>query len=66
MSRTQARKTFTREDLADQTRGIECRKDALVIDEIPSAYKDIRTVMQDSSDLVEIVAELKQFLCVKG
>jgi tRNA-splicing ligase RtcB len=66
MSRTQARKTFTREDLADQTRGVECRKDASVIDEIPGAYKDIRTVMQDSSDLVEIVAELKQFLCVKG
>jgi tRNA-splicing ligase RtcB len=66
MSRTQARKTFTRKDLARQTEGVECRKDEGVIDEIPSAYKDIDTVMAAQSDLVEVVATLKQILCVKG
>jgi tRNA-splicing ligase RtcB len=66
MSRTKARKTFTREDLAFETAGVECRKDAGVIDEIPSAYKDIDAVMAAQSDLVEVVATLKQILCVKG
>ncbi len=66
MSRTQARKAFTRKDLALETAGIECRKDAGVIDEIPSAYKDIDEVMAAQSDLVDIVATLKQILCVKG
>ena len=66
MSRTQAKKHFTREDLERQTAGVECRKDAGVIDEIPSAYKDIEEVMRNQSDLVEVVAQLKQVVCVKG
>ncbi|MGI8638872.1 MAG: RtcB family protein [Pyrinomonadaceae bacterium] len=66
MSRTQAKKHFTREDLERQTAGVECRKDAGVIDEIPSAYKDIEEVMRNQRDLVEVVAQLKQVVCVKG
>lgn len=66
MSRSKARKTFTKEDLAAQTSGVECRKDVDVIDEIPGAYKPIEDVMANQSDLVEVVAELKQVLCVKG
>lgn len=66
MSRTEARKRFTAVDLEDQTRGVECRKDLGVLDEIPSAYKDIDKVMEDQSDLVTVVATLKQVLCVKG
>jgi len=66
MSRTQAKKSFSREDLERQTAGVECRKDAGVIDEIPSAYKDIDEVMRNQRDLVEVVAELKQVVCVKG
>ncbi|MEZ5307539.1 MAG: RtcB family protein [Pyrinomonadaceae bacterium] len=66
MSRTAANKRFTREDLEAQTKGVECRKDKGVIDEIPGAYKDIEEVMRNQSDLVEIVAELKQVVCVKG
>jgi tRNA-splicing ligase RtcB (3'-phosphate/5'-hydroxy nucleic acid ligase) len=66
MSRTQARKVFSREDLERQTEGVECRKDGGVIDEIPSAYKDIDAVMAAQVDLVDIVATLKQVLCVKG
>jgi len=66
MSRTAARKMFSREDLAKQTAGVECRKDEGVIDEIPASYKDIDAVMAAQSDLVEVVATLKQILCVKG
>lgn len=66
MSRGQAKKRFTTADLAAQTAGVECRKDAGVVDEIPGAYKDIATVLEQQRDLVEIVAELKQVICVKG
>ena len=66
MSRGEAKRRYSVEDLAAQTSGVECRKDADVIDEIPEAYKDIQQVMDNQSDLVEIVAELKQVLCVKG
>lgn len=66
MSRSMAKKMFTLEEFAAQTAGVECRKDADVIDEAPLAYKDIDTVMANQSDLVEIVATLKQVLCVKG
>jgi tRNA-splicing ligase RtcB (3'-phosphate/5'-hydroxy nucleic acid ligase) len=66
MSRTEARRRFTVADLRDQTEGVECRKDHGVIDEAPKAYKDIDKVMEQQRDLVEVVAELKQVLCVKG
>ncbi len=66
MSRGAAKKQFTTADLEAQTAGIECRKDADVIDEIPGAYKSIDEVMDNQSDLVEIVAELRQIVCVKG
>lgn len=66
MSRGEAKRTFTVDDLSAQTSGVECRKDADVIDEIPGAYKPIDEVMANQSDLVEVVAELKQVLCVKG
>jgi tRNA-splicing ligase RtcB len=66
MSRNQAKKLFTELDLAEQTAGVECRKDSDVIDEIPGAYKDIDEVMAAQSDLVETVHTLKQILCVKG
>ncbi|GIG70122.1 RtcB family protein [Phytomonospora endophytica] len=66
MSRTKARKLFGVEDLETQTAGVECRKDAGVVDEIPAAYKDIDVVMEQQKDLVEVVARLKQVVCVKG
>jgi tRNA-splicing ligase RtcB len=66
MSRSEARKRFTLRDLKDQTAGVECRKDSGVIDETPKAYKNIDSVMKQQQDLVEIVAELKQIVCVKG
>lgn len=66
MSRHQAKRQFTVEDLRIQTQGIECRKTCNVIDEIPAAYKDIHQVMSLQSDLVDIVHTLKQVLCIKG
>jgi tRNA-splicing ligase RtcB len=66
MSRGAAKRRFTRDDLIAQTRGVECRKDSGVIDEIPGAYKDLGTVMRQQSDLVESVARLTPVVCVKG
>ncbi len=66
MSRTEAKKRFTVEDHVAATRGVECRKDAGVIDETPMAYKDIDAVMAAQADLVDVVHTLKQVLCVKG
>ncbi len=66
MSRGEAKRTFTLEDHAKATEGVECRKDAEVIDETPGAYKDIDAVMAAQTDLVEIVHTLKQVVCVKG
>ena len=66
MSRTKAKKEFTVEDVIEQTKGVECRKDSKIIDEIPGAYKPIEKVMANQADLVEVVATLKQIICVKG
>ena len=66
MSRGEAKRRFSVKDLAQQTEGVECRKDSGVVDEIPGAYKSIERVMADQSDLVEIVTELKQVMCIKG
>ena len=66
MSRTQARKRFSLEEHAAATRGVECRKDAAVIDETPGAYKPIDAVMAAQRDLVEVVHTLRQVVCVKG
>lgn len=66
MSRGQAKRTYTVADLAAQTAGVECRKDQGVVDEIPAAYKDLSQVIAEQRDLVEVVAHLKQVVCVKG
>ncbi len=66
MSRGEAKRRFSTRDLEAQTSGVECRKDAGVLDEIPGAYKPIGEVIEKSRDLVEVVAGLKQIICVKG
>ena len=66
MSRTAAKKQFSLEDHAAATQGVECRKDAGVLDETPGAYKDIEAVMAAQADLVDIVHTLRQVVCVKG
>jgi tRNA-splicing ligase RtcB len=66
MSRTEAKKRFTIEDHEKATLGVECRKDAEVIDETPAAYKSIDAVIAAQADLIDVVHTLKQVLCVKG
>ena len=66
MSRAEAKRRFTIEDHRRLTEGVECRKDADVIDETPAAYKSIEAVMAAQSDLVEVVHTLHQVVCVKG
>lgn len=66
MSRGAARRQFSVADLQAQTEGVECRKDAGVIDEIPGAYKDLDTVMAQQTDLVRVEHRLRTVLCVKG
>ena len=66
MSRTQAKAQFNAADMMPQTRGVECRKDEGVVDEIPGAYKNIDEVMRHAGQLVEIEHTLKQVICVKG
>lgn len=66
LSRTEAKRRFSVQDMVEQTSGIECRKDKGVVDEIPAAYKDIDSVMAHQDDLVEVVHTLRQIVCVKG
>lgn len=66
MSRTEAKRRFTLDDHAKATEGVECRKDAEVIDETPGAYKDIDAVMAAQIDLVDVVHTLRQVICAKG
>ena len=66
MSRTAARQRFSLKDHAKAVQGIECRRDKAVLDETPAAYKPIDDVMKAQRDLVEVVHELRQLVCVKG
>jgi tRNA-splicing ligase RtcB len=66
LSRTAARKQYTMSDLDNAMRGIEFRRSSVLLDEIPSAYKNIDEVMANARDLVEVKHVLKQFVNVKG
>jgi tRNA-splicing ligase RtcB len=65
-SRTEARRRFTMEDFEREMLGIEWRREKVLLDEIPSAYKDIDQVMEYSRDLVRIEHTLRQIVNVKG
>ncbi len=66
MSRGEARRRFTMEDLEKRMEGITCRIRPSILDEHPDSYKDIDQVMERSGDLVTIQHELRQVLNVKG
>ncbi len=66
MSRSRAKRVFTLDEHIAATAGVECRKDASVIDETPGAYKDIDAVMAAQASLVSVKHALKQIVCVKG
>ncbi|MDZ5622045.1 RtcB family protein [Nocardioides sp. HM23] len=78
MSRAKAKRTFTLDELAAQTAGVECRKDAVIAlagrvaraarrGRIETgAYKDLEPVIEAKTDLVEVVSRLTTLMCVKG
>jgi tRNA-splicing ligase RtcB len=66
LSRTQARRQYTMSDLDRAMQGIEFRRSSVLLDEIPSAYKNIDEVMEHARDLVEIKHVLTQFVNIKG
>jgi tRNA-splicing ligase RtcB len=68
LSRTAAKRQFTPADLAAQMgdRAWQAGQAAALVDEIPSAYKDIDEVMAAQRDLVEVVHTLTQVLNYKG
>ena len=67
LSRTAARRTLTVESLNEAMAGKAWNEDAAtLLDEHPSAYKDIDQVMADQSDLVEVLHTLTQVLNYKG
>ncbi len=66
MSRTAARQKFKEEDIERETKGIECRKDRGILDELPSAYKSIDEVMENQKDLTSAIHQLRQIICIKG
>jgi tRNA-splicing ligase RtcB len=67
-SRTQAKRELRANDLARRMEGITWLADraTALLDEHPSAYKDIDAVMDAQRDLVEPVHTLKQVLNYKG
>lgn len=65
-SRNEARKRFTYENLEERMKGIEWRHSERLLDEIPDAYKDIETVMEDSKSLVTPFHTLHQLVNMKG
>jgi tRNA-splicing ligase RtcB len=65
-SRTKARAMYTMDDLRQAMAGIEYRHSSVLLDEIPSAYKDIDEVMAHARELVDVKYTLKQFVNVKG
>jgi len=68
MSRAEAKRRHTAADLRAQMQGRAWQSSMAdrLIDEIPSAYKDIDEVMAAQRDLVEVVHTLRQVLNYKG
>jgi len=67
-SRSAAKRFFTPNDLVEQMAGRTWQTNSSInlVDEIPSAYKDIDEVMAAQSDLVEVEHVLHQVLNYKG
>lgn len=68
LSRGDAKRQLDKAGLKEQMKGKTWNADAAgsLIDEDPRAYKDIRQVMADQSDLTEVVHVLSQVLNYKG
>jgi tRNA-splicing ligase RtcB len=68
MSRTDARRSVTLSDLAQQMSGVwfDHRRAKKLRDEAPAAYKDIRRVMRAQRELTRIDRRLRPVLSYKG
>lgn len=68
MSRGDARRRTTRNEFMRLMEGVffDLGKAAKLVDESPSAYKDIRKVMKAQKELVKIIRELRPILSYKG
>ena len=69
MSRTKAKATLNLEEqqkILDEQGIIHAVRNKCNLDEAPGSYKDIKTVMEEQKDLVDIVVELKPMAVVKG
>lgn len=72
LSRAEFNRTFTVEECDKAMEGIvfgrwsKNRKGRVDLSEAPQAYKDIDTVMESQSDLVEVVVKLKPLGVMKG
>ena len=69
MGRKQAQRELNLEDeqkILDDKGVIHSVRGVKDLDEAPSAYKDIETVMSNQTDLVEIVTELTPLAVIKG
>ncbi|MCB1217163.1 RtcB family protein [bacterium] len=66
MSRTQAKREFSAEDMATSLSGTFTQADSGCIDETPQAYKDIDEVMARQQDLVKVVHRLSPVITLKS
>lgn len=66
MSRREAARRVSRREYDQSLRDVVCAHGAVLLDEAPAAYKDIRVVMRGQADLVKILFELRPLVSVKG
>jgi tRNA-splicing ligase RtcB (3'-phosphate/5'-hydroxy nucleic acid ligase) len=66
LSRAAAKSAISQEDLRLALRGVKVLHKSDIRDEAPAAYKNIASVMESQSDLVEIVHELTPLAGIKG
>lgn len=65
MSRTQAKRRFTLDDLKAQTAGVECPVHSGIIDELPGCSKSAPGIMNAQSALVQVKQTRKGMMCAK-
>lgn len=66
LGRAAAKRQLKFEDFVDTMDGITAKVEKGTLDESPMAYKDIEKVMEQQSELVEIVDHVKPIINVKG
>ena len=65
-ARRQAKREIPLADFQEAMQGITAKVEESTLDEAPQAYKDIHRVMDEQSDLVEVIHHIKPLINVKG